>query len=78
MRIVDGDTLDVEVGGQRERLRLIGLNRPESVDPRKPVECFGREASRRAAELLSVGSAVQVELEPSQGNRDRYGRLLAT
>jgi micrococcal nuclease len=40
------------------------------------VECFSREASRKAAELLPVGAAVQLEADPTQGDRDRYGRLL--
>jgi integrase len=47
--VVGGDTPGVPVGGRVERVRLIGLNTPESVDPRRPVECFGREASRKAA-----------------------------
>jgi micrococcal nuclease len=76
VRVVGGDTVDVRVGGRVERVRLIGLDTPESVDPRRPVECFGREASRKAAELLPVGAAVQLEADPSQGDRDKYGRLL--
>ncbi len=76
VRVVDGDTVDVEVAGRRERIRLIGLNTPETKDPRRPVQCFGREASARAKALLPVGAAVQFEADPSQGERDRYGRLL--
>jgi len=46
VRVVDGDTVDVQFDdGTRERLRLIGIDTPEVVDPRKPVECYGREAS---------------------------------
>ncbi|HEV2123171.1 MAG TPA: hypothetical protein VGW38_10405 [Chloroflexota bacterium] len=42
LRVVDGDTVDVHLPeGQRERLRLIGIDTPETVDPRKPVQCFG-------------------------------------
>ncbi len=76
MRVVDGDTVDVEVAGRRERVRLIGLNTPESVDRRRPVECFGREAARRARELLPEGTRIELEADPSQGEGDRYGRLL--
>lgn len=76
IRVIDGDTVDVEVGGRRERLRLIGLDTPESVDPRRPVECFGREASARAKALLPAGARVQLEADATQGERDRYGRLL--
>jgi micrococcal nuclease len=75
VEVVDGDTLDVELDGQRARLRLIGMNTPETVDPRQPVECFGKEASERAKQLLS-GQTVQLEADPSQGERDKYDRLL--
>lgn len=41
-RVIDGDTIELENG---EKLRYIGINTPESVDPRRKVECFGKEAS---------------------------------
>lgn len=75
VKVVDGDTIDVDIRGQKERVRLIGINTPETVDPRKPVECFGRKASDRAKELLD-GERVSLENDPSQGERDKYGRLL--
>jgi micrococcal nuclease len=74
-RIVDGDTLVVSVDGRDEKVRLIGIDTPETVDPRKPVQCFGKEASRRMADLLPPGSAVRLERDAEL--RDRYGRLLA-
>ena len=52
-RVVDGDTIDVSVDGKVKRLRLIGINTPETVDPRKLVECFGVEASNKAKTLLT-------------------------
>lgn len=73
--VVDGDTFDVLLGGRRTRLRLIGINTPEVVDPRRPVQCFGREGSARAHELLD-GQTVWLEADPSQGERDAFGRLL--
>ncbi len=77
VRVVDGDTVDVQFeDGQTERVRLIGIDTPEVVDPRKPVQCFGREASAHAHELLD-GQSVAIELDASQGNRDVFGRLLA-
>jgi micrococcal nuclease len=76
VRVVDGDTLDLALEGRTERVRLIGVNTPESVDPRRPVECLGREASVRAKELLPAGADVQVEPDPTQDTRDRFGRLL--
>lgn len=72
-RVVDGDTVVVSTG---ETLRLIGMDTPETVDPRKPVQCFGREASARARALLA-GAPVRLELDPTQGRRDQYGRTLA-
>jgi micrococcal nuclease len=74
--VVDGDTLDVDIAGEKERIRLIGLNTPETVDPRRPVECFGKEASAKAKDILTE-QKVKIETDPSQGTRDKYGRLLA-
>lgn len=75
-KIIDGDTLSIDINGIKETLRLIGINTPETVDPRKPVECFGKEASAKANELLS-GKRIRIEKDPTQGDRDKYGRLLA-
>lgn len=76
LRVIDGDTLELRVNGKTDRVRLIGINTPESVDPRRPVECFGKEASAKATELLRGADIVEVEADPSQGVRDAYGRLL--
>lgn len=73
--VVDGDTIRVEMNGQSETLRLIGLDTPETVDPRKPVQCFAREASDKAKEILS-GKNVRLEADSTQGERDIYNRLL--
>src|ERR1044072_5350510 len=59
-RVGDGDTIHVAIGGHDETVRLIGINTPETVDPRAPVECFGAEASARTHELLD-GQAVWLE-----------------
>ena len=71
-RVVDGDTIRVEPA---ERVRLIGIDTPESVKPGGPVECFGKEASRHLASLLPHGTVVRLVGDVEQ--RDRYGRLLA-
>jgi micrococcal nuclease len=77
VRVGDGDTVDVQVAeGRIERVRLIRIDTPEVVDPRKPIQCFGQEASAHAHQLLD-GQSVTVELDSSQAERDRYGRLLA-
>ena len=75
VKVVDGDTIDVSLDGKTERIRLIGINTPETVDPRKPVECFGREASDKAKALLS-GKKVYLEADKISGERDKYNRLL--
>jgi micrococcal nuclease len=75
IRAVDGDTLDVRIGDQVEKVRLLGVNTPESVDPRKGVECYGKEASAYTASLVQ-GVVVRLEADPSQADRDKYGRLL--
>jgi endonuclease YncB( thermonuclease family) len=72
-RVVDGDTIEVVFeNGAIATVRLIGVNTPETVDPRRPVECFGAEASARTHELLD-GQAVWRERDVSQA--DRCGRL---
>ena len=75
VKVVDGDTVDLSIDGKVERVRLIGMNTPETVDPRKPVECFGKEASNRAKELLT-GKSVKTEADPTGDTRDKYDRLL--
>ncbi|QEC47510.1 thermonuclease family protein [Baekduia soli] len=73
-RVVDGDTLLVRVGGARERVRLIGIDTPESVKPGTPVQCYGREASAATRRLLD---GRDVRLVADAEPRDRFGRLLA-
>lgn len=75
LRVIDGDTIEVDISGTKTRVRLIGINTPEVVDPRRPVECFGQEASHRAKEILS-GNAVLLVSDSSQGELDKYGRSL--
>ena len=58
------------------KIRMIGLDTPETVDPRKPVQCFGREASAQAKTILG-GQQVYLETDPSQDTIDKYGRTLA-
>jgi micrococcal nuclease len=70
-RVVDGDTIIVN----RVRVRLIGINAPESVKPDSPVECFGPESSAALHDLLPVGT--RVVLESDIEHHDRYGRTLA-
>lgn len=73
--LVDGDTLDVRIGGRTERVRLVGVDTPESVAPNRPVQCYGAEASTYLATLVPEGT--EVRLERDTVARDRYDRLLA-
>ena len=76
IKITDGDTIHISMDGRDETVRLIGINTPETVDPRRAVECFGKEASVRIKEIAS-GKIVRLEYDDSQSVRDTYGRLLA-
>lgn len=72
--VVDGDTLDVAWGERRERVRLLGVDTPETVDPDRPVGCYGPEASAFTHRKLQ-GRTVRLEFDRER--RDRFGRLLA-
>lgn len=75
VHVVDGDTIDVQPpGGEKERVRLIGIDTPETVDPRKPEQCYGAQASARLKELLSE-KMVTLTAKPDE-DKDDYGRLL--
>jgi micrococcal nuclease len=75
-RVVDGDTVVVNRGGQSVKVRLIGVDAPESVDPRKPVERFARESAAFLRGLVE-GKSVHLAYEPTGARVDRYGRTLA-
>jgi len=75
LKVVDGDTIHVMILGKKETVRIIGINTPETVDPRRPVECFGNEASDKAKQLLE-NQMVFLETDPTQGDKDKYQRLL--
>ncbi len=76
VHVADGDTIDVQEGAQKVRVRLIGIDTPEIVDPQKPVQCFGAEASVEM-KRIATGQSVRLETDPSQDLHDKYGRLLA-
>jgi len=72
--VVDGDTIDVRVGGRDERIRLIGIDTPETKKLNTPIECFGPEASDFTTALLPVGTTIRIERDIV--GRDDYGRIL--
>lgn len=78
VRVVDGDTIVVNLNGTTETVRLIGIDTPETKKPNTPVQPFGPEATEHMRALVAeAGNTVQLTFDPSQGERDRYQRLLA-
>jgi micrococcal nuclease len=86
-KVIDGDTISViklrdnsnlnqEDRQEIIKVRLLGINTPETVDPRREVECFGLEASNNM-KLLANDTNVILETDVSQDTYDKYGRLLA-
>ena len=74
VRAVDGDTLVVTIDGKEVRVRILGINAPESVDPHRPVQCYGPEASKK---MHALADGNDVALIPEQkDDRDAFGRLL--
>lgn len=71
----DGDTIAVDMGGTQETIRFIGVDTPETKDPRKPVQCFGRAASDFTKNLIG-NNPVRLVADPTNTDRDRYQRLL--
>lgn len=71
----DGDTITVDMNGKEERIRMIGVDTPETQDPRKPVQCFGQAASEFTKQLIG-DNPVRLEADSLSDNRDRYSRLL--
>jgi len=72
--VVDGDTLEVTWPGGQDRVRLLGVDAPETVHPDRPVECFGPEASAFTRDRV-LGRRVTLSFD--RVRRDAYGRLLA-
>lgn len=76
-KVVDGDTIEVvfDNASSSAKIRLLGINTPESVDPRRPVECFGKEASRFLQGIIDA-KRIRLEEDLQADDRDKYGRLL--
>ncbi|MEA2715036.1 MAG: micrococcal nuclease [Candidatus Parcubacteria bacterium] len=75
-RVIDGDTIRAIYGKKEITVRLLGIDAPETVDPRKPVGCFGNEASKELKDILR-GRNVRLELNPEREVTDKYARYLA-
>lgn len=75
LRVIDGDTIQIEYNGAKERVRLIGIDTPESVHP---DETKNNENGKLASEYTkSLLEGKKISLEFDAGERDKYGRLLA-
>ncbi len=72
---VDGDTIAVDMNGKTEKVRFIGVDTPETHDPRKAVQCFGLAAADFTKQFIGTQN-VRLENDPTNTNRDRYDRLL--
>ena len=75
-RITDGDTVSVEVYGQVQPVRLIGVDTPETVAPDQPVGCYGKQASAYTRKTLTK-KLVRLEIPRIGDSEDAYGRTLA-
>ncbi|MBP8591185.1 thermonuclease family protein [Candidatus Shapirobacteria bacterium] len=69
-RVIDGDTIELEDG---RKVRYIGIDTPETVDPKKPVQCYGKEAY---LENKSLVEGKEIEMEKDVSETDHYGRFL--
>lgn len=75
LKDVDGDTIVVDMNGKQETIRLIGVDTPETHDPRKNVQCYGVVAASYTKRTLT-GNSVRLQADQKTTDRDRYGRLL--
>lgn len=73
VKAIDGDTIEVDFGGDVRKVRYIGIDTPETVDPRRPQGCFGQEASGENKRLIE---GKEVILEKDVSDTDKFGRLL--
>lgn len=74
-RVVDGDTFYYEENGLKGEVRMLGIDTPETVDPRKPVQCFGKEASDETKQLLEGKTAI-LKKDTVGDDLDKYKRQL--
>lgn len=75
LHVFDGDTFSVKIDDKVEMVRVIGIDSPETGEKYRDKECYGKEATERAVELLG-GGKVRLEADPTQADRDKYDRLL--
>jgi len=74
-KVDDGDTIIIDMNGAAEKVRFIGVDTPETKDPRKAVQCYGKLASEFTKNKIN-NQRVRLEADELNTNRDRYNRLL--
>lgn len=74
-RVIDGDTIEVRTNNELQKIRLIGIDAPETGSGNTTKECFSEEATKELASLILQKNVVLHD-DPTQDNQDRYGRLL--
>lgn len=75
VKVLDGDTIEVSVNGKNEKVRLLAIDAPEISDTRKQPQCYSKEATKKLSSIVS-GKFVKLVNDPTQGNKDKYQRLL--
>lgn len=75
VKVIDGDTITFSIRGKNESVRLLGIDTPESVDPRRPIQCFAKEATNKMKSFIDGKFVILID-DNTQGNRDKYKRLL--
>jgi micrococcal nuclease len=74
-QFVDGDTITVNMNGKTEKIRMVGVDTPETHKPNTPVQCYGPAAAAFTKNTLGT-QKFRLEADPRSTNRDRYDRLL--
>lgn len=76
IKVLDGDTFQIKIKKEIVTIRMLGIDTPETVDPRKIVQCFGKQASEKTKELL-LNHKITLVTDSSQNITDKFNRILA-
>ncbi len=76
-KCVDGDTIKVKKDDKEYTVRMLAIDTPESVHPKKKVEYYGKEASEYTCNIVSNAKKIELEYDSGSDKTDKYDRLLA-
>ncbi len=76
-KCVDGDTIKVKIDDKEYTVRMLAIDTPESVHPKKKVEYYGKEASEYTCNIVSNAKKIELEYDSGSDKTDKYDRLLA-